>query len=195
MMEAGNESTDEQHRGSIMGHLGSLFQQNKSNAAFAQFSGAATYGHAAAAHSDTRSLGATKAEDAEEAAQRSQSHRESGVSNTLRMFERGMSAQVLDVRWDRRGGQREKSRGVVVRSPPFLPPSRSATEYVPRHGRSWTTLSRPPTKQSRSLLCLLLKYTKTRAHSLHSPATDTQHFLLSRGDAVCVWRGGGRECV
>ena len=102
MMEAGNDSNDEQHRGSIMGHLGSLFQQNKSNAAFAQFSGAATYGHAAAAHSDTRSLGATKAEDAEEAAQRSQSHRESGVSSTLRMFERGMSAQVLDVRWDRR---------------------------------------------------------------------------------------------
>ena len=123
MMEAGNDSNDEQHRGSIMGHLGSLFQQNKSNAAFAQFSGAATYGHAAAAHSDTRSLKATKAEDAEEAAQRSQSHRESGVSNTLRMFERGMSAQVLDVRWDRRGGQRERVEACGTKSslPPTLP--------------------------------------------------------------------------
>ena len=110
MVEAGNDSS-KQHRGSIMGHLGSLFQKHKSHAAFAQFSGAATYGNAAAAQSViTRSKGgATKAEDAEEAAQRSQSHRVSGVSSTLWMFERGMSAQVLDVRLDKRGAAKGKT--------------------------------------------------------------------------------------
>ena len=151
MMEAGNDSNDEQHRGSIMGHLGSLFQQNKSNAAFAQFSGAATYGHAAAAHSDTRSLGATKAEDAEEAAQRSQSHRESGVSSTLRMFERGMSAQVLDVRWDRRGGQRERVEAwwyeVLPSSHPPVPP-RNTFRDMDVHG-----LRSPDHPRSNRALC------------------------------------------
>ena len=110
MVEAGDDSS-EQHRGSIMGHLGSLFQKHKSHAAFAQFSGAATYGNAAAAHSDSRSLTTTKAEDAVEAAQRSQSHRVSGVSRTLWMFERGMSAQVLDVRLDKRGAAKGKTVG------------------------------------------------------------------------------------
>jgi hypothetical protein len=48
----------------------------------------------------------------------------SGVSSTLWMFERGMSAQVLDVRLDKRGGQRkdgwERRRRVGV----FVGPKR-----------------------------------------------------------------------